>query len=846
MKLLATVAFAALTVYAKNHNDHHKHHHKDLESDFDDNINSCLRKNPPITIRQRAGLDELVVNCTSGQQTSPLQQDLSISLEAASSNVATSVVENFNAWIADTGKTTSQVESITLEGSKSRPAFDFRQDFTPLSHVKFLSISRVRVPEISPNTINFKSLRSLTCRKCNISRLILPETNVLKSVTLDGNPAISLISEKGWSTVTSISLTNNELASFPSWLLNLPSLKYINLRGTSFQSFNLTAAQLDQLNTLMTKKVIRLDTSIASATKCQCGSSAAPTIVTGTYLCACVLGGPSMAPTTTSPPKSPQSSAQTPSPPTTSPSLSTQTALSLQNGGGGSQASNSGATDGGSEPGPSSASTKSSSSKNSTELIVGIVGGIVAVVLVVGIFIFRRHLRKPGQGRDDLAVHLNSSTSTIVLQPPSSMRPSVVVATAPELLTSDPVIEDSSRGNSVVNSGYRVAPEEFVYPPKKLAGTNRYWTSQLREEKVVVRRSHDIADAAELQGFVDSIKFIAQRPHPCLVDFKGVYFDANDGEFCAIVEFMDKRGLGSVLLAPNISLDLTQKRLVAKQVVDAVGYVFDEFESPQLPFCCVNLDLSTKSFLVNAALDCKMNVFQFTKAGCNVPAPPRLGEHKFKWMPPECLAVMDTVECCTLREREPALVFKLGLVLGEIFFRTLCFSPLAKAKGYLGGDTYMLQHVTDTSDDNPLLHPFDWTNVGVFEDDEEGFNLIRACCSRNPHARPSLDALRMHFSPMDPEVIQTASRIFFVEQQEAKDDESVNEDGDGDDDDDAIDERPFKSFVSSSSSRDRLVQSFRSSISFSSRSSMASSQRSDDQSKRVRSSSASSVDRIDL
>ncbi|RHY21991.1 hypothetical protein DYB32_010516 [Aphanomyces invadans] len=399
----------------------------------------------------------------------------------------------------------------------------------------------------------------------------------------------------------------------------------------------------------------------------------------------------------------------------------------------------------------------SSDSSNTIVLVASISGGVVAATLLVGIFLYRRK-GKPGELPNDMAVHLNSS-----LNPPHSSHRGMTLTPLDNTLDFSHGVMDATdigRRNSAANSSFRVPPRDFVYPPQRLAGTKLYWVSKLHDIKVVVRRSHDILDAGMLQGFVDAIKFIAHRPHPCLVAFKGVYFHETDGEFCAIVEYMDKRGLGALVHAPTINLDGTQKHVLAKNVVDAVAFVYSSFESTYNPFCCV-------------------------------------------------------IECCTLHEREAANVYRLGLVLGEIFTRTLCFAPLVHAKGHVGGDMYLMTTARRTGDNDPLLHPFDW-RAAADATDARSLAMIRACCARDPSGRPPLQVVVGHFTNVTSNDLEHASRVFRTMVEDHMTDSDPLETS-ADDSDDDVDEGVFQSFHTTPSlnaTREHLVESFRSSVMF--------------------------------
>ncbi|ETV94062.1 hypothetical protein H310_12094 [Aphanomyces invadans] len=809
-----------------------------------------------ISTRHAKGTDEVVVQCRkhSAQVGHPLRQDISVVLHASpmEATLTTAFVANSTAWV-EPGDAKSAVETLSIRGPKSTPrvSFDFQDDFRSFTRLRALNLYDVAISDLSEDSISFKSLESLTCISCELAFFELPESNVLTSITLNNNPGLEL-SQDGWtdSIASTISLRNNNFTAFPTFLLAIQTLKHLDLRGNVFPPVQVKSKDVKRIEHLVMSQALRLDShdtvqatggSASSLTSqpvapCKCSDDSFPLVISNS-LCLCVRDprpatATSSAPTpsplrtplpSTTPhsaqkqPHSPEPLAASTKPPSNTPSEETESlapatpivGMTTSIPGASSQLSNV-ATKG---PVLFSVGKSSSDSSNMIVLVASISGGVVAATLLVGIFLYRRK-GKPGELPNDMAVHLNSS-----LNPPHSSHRGMTLTPLDNTLDFSHGVMDATdigRRNSAANSSFRVPPRDFVYPPQRLAGTKLYWVSKLHDIKVVVRRSHDILDAGMLQGFVDAIKFIAHRPHPCLVAFKGVYFHETDGEFCAIVEYMDKRGLGALVHAPTINLDGTQKHVLAKNVVDAVAFVYSSFESTYNPFCCVNLVLHTKSFLVNAALECKLNVFQFTQSACRGPDETAvLGAGRMKWLPPELIATRGVIECCTLHEREAANVYRLGLVLGEIFTRTLCFAPLVHAKGHVGGDMYLTTTARRTDDNDPLLHPFDW-RAAADATDARSLAMIRACCARDPSGRPPLQVVVGHFTNMTSNDLEHASRVFRTMVEDHMTDSDPLETS-ADDSDDDVDEGVFQSFHTTPSlnaTREHLVESFRSSVMF--------------------------------
>ncbi|KAF0701411.1 Aste57867_8113 [Aphanomyces stellatus] len=705
-----------------------------------------------VAARHRGGMDQLSVQC-KGRAAAHAALKRKITIDAAQANVTASVAADPSAWTSKKS-TDNVVGSIAIVGpDDTRPSFSLGQDLVMLKHLDKLTITNVHLDELSSNTINFSSLTTLVCINATVARFILPVPNQLHT----------------------ISLYNNSLPSFPVQLLHLREATLIELRGNAFANpVALTPKQLKQLQKLAKRQVLRLDhrpPGTTTSPSCTCPASTTPTMpIADSALCVCLRSSSTSVPSPTNLPMTTAASV-----PTTPSTFDVQTPSS-----------------------PINLAPSPSSSKDSTVLIVSIAAGVLAVILLVMVFVYRRHRRNR---RCYLPQGLGQPLATHGSHPPSSSggRSSMDVTETRRR---------TSLAHTTTTGAFRIPPDEFEYPPRRLAGSRHYWTSTLLDHKVAMRCSHDIHEADQLQGFVDALKFVAQLHHPSLVAFQGVYFHPTDGEFCAVVEYMDKGGLGNVLLSPRVVLDMAQKRLLAKQVVHAVAYVVDTCDCPANPSCCTNLVVQTKSFLVNAALECKLNIFQLALSACRAPPSNAVGAHLLKWLAPECIT--ETVECLPLQDRETIHVYGLGLVLGEIFTRRLCFAALVHAKGHVGGDLYLRLHSTNLSETDPFLHAFDW-RAAAADMDATTLALIRSACARNPAARPSLNAIFTHFSNLDyltavqaSSAFQTSNGLTQEELEEINDEVEVEVvDSDAD----------FRSFHAGSSvTRDRLVQSFRASM----------------------------------
>ncbi|KDO18907.1 serine/threonine protein kinase [Saprolegnia parasitica CBS 223.65] len=380
---------------------------------------------------------------------------------------------------------------------------------------------------------------------------------------------------------------------------------------------------------------------------------------------------------------------------------------------------------------PTAAATKgpatpTSESSSNTGAIVGSIVGVVALVAVV-FFVMYQRKKKRAVRSPDFPDHQDSylGIDSVDGAPKAIKASSPPPATSATTSTSTVVAEPKPRHTESLLT--QLSQRDDLKPlwmdietlkTSAIKGGHNLFSCNVRGQKVALKgMDYPTASVESRADFIRSIHDVCKVQSLSITSISGVCLMNFQTRLCAVSEFMEKGALSAALLDATLVLSNDQKRAMALSLATGLAYLH---ESHQIVFG----HLTSEKALVNAHLECKLNVFELMKREyldtrpCNT----TFGAFEVPYQAPELRALSPPTTTMATD------VYALGVLVAEIFTRDRPCKALYAEKGLVAGDLYLYAHVETPAFDLAALPS------SVAE-------IVRQCWHTNPAKRPRSSAV---------------------------------------------------------------------------------------------------------
>ncbi|KAJ0394901.1 hypothetical protein P43SY_009971 [Pythium insidiosum] len=390
---------------------------------------------------------------------------------------------------------------------------------------------------------------------------------------------------------------------------------------------------------------------------------------------------------------------------------------------------------------PATAADAGKSSSSNTGMIVGIIAGVVVVLFIIGICLWKRkraakHVEQPPQNHSsgghssvpfqsldgtpqysskNSHSHGMSTISTTIATANGTVHASGTHGTASSTRSTD-----MGKWDDPVIVAVRI-PYDAIFKGNLLSrgGFGEVYRGTYRGDTVAIKSllPERRKDLAQIDDFLSEVKLMSTLDHERIVKFIGVAWNSLS-DACMVVEFMENGDLRSVLgrwsSGPEQRLNGfdADKVKIALHIAHALTYLHS------LQPVVVHRDLKSKNVLLDANFDAKLTDFGISRERADATMTAGVGSSL--WMAPEVMLGK--------RYDEKADIFAFGIVLSELDTHQLpYFHAKVSETGQKLPETAILQQVmlgrisvgfTDRAD--PVL-----------------VQLGRECVSLDPKDRPT-------------------------------------------------------------------------------------------------------------
>ncbi|OQS04752.1 kinase [Thraustotheca clavata] len=362
-------------------------------------------------------------------------------------------------------------------------------------------------------------------------------------------------------------------------------------------------------------------------------------------------------------------------------------------------------------PAPTTPVSASSSGTSGTSAlaVIAIILSVVAsfVLIMVAIFWLRRRRMSEIQGRaigDNRGSFTGTRLSNTSIADRRKMSGTVLDA-------------------SLCDTSLSAFPDFLrLTPPKSMTNVkaSRHLLQGVFEERDVVVK-YISKSSKDVDEFIEDLYQVSNIQHVNVVMFIGVASFPRLDEKCvgAVAEFMEKGSLASLLYSKKVVLDEDTEWNMCMDSIAAVQYVHGRNRS--IP------SLSSRKFLVNADMQVKLNIFSLLSYKDLKLAEMNYGSNRLSWKAPEVLR-NDSVD------EYAADIYSLGLLIAEVFTRTVPFVAELKLHGNVGLDLLLIEHA---GNENKMIVPFDMESMMKYPEDLQ--SLLWRCWHFDPSYRPTAE-----------------------------------------------------------------------------------------------------------
>lgn len=219
---------------------------------------------------------------------------------------------------------------------------------------------------------------------------------------------------------------------------------------------------------------------------------------------------------------------------------------------------------------PVKAQTEAKSDSSSTLwIILGIALGCV-VLLVLVCIVYRRKRQ-----RNELPKLTNSVTPSIAIGMGDLAEHPYMELNAPSSCsqtTSDfELLANVADGYiALTRLSYN---DVFLHRMIRVSSRSELWFGEYMDASVIIKKiKSNAASKTVLREFVTEIEHMVELKHARIATFKGAMWDNEGTELCAVVEYVEHGALRDCV-ASSVGLSGAQQLTIARQIVDAVGFL---------------------------------------------------------------------------------------------------------------------------------------------------------------------------------------------------------------------------------------------------------------------------------
>ncbi|EQC31929.1 serine/threonine protein kinase [Saprolegnia diclina VS20] len=366
-------------------------------------------------------------------------------------------------------------------------------------------------------------------------------------------------------------------------------------------------------------------------------------------------------------------------------------------------------------------------SSSNTGAIVGSIVGVVALLAVVFFVMYQRKKKRAVRSPDfpdhqDSYLGIDSVDGAPKAAKASPPPPANSAATSTSTVVAEP--KPRAHTESLLT---QLSQRDDLKPlwmdietlkTSAIKGGHNLFSCNVRGQKVALKGMDYPTASIELRAdFIRSIHDVCKVQSPYITSISGVCLMNFQTRLCAVSEFMEKGALSAALLDATLVLSDDQKRIMALSLASGLAYLHESHK-------IVYGHLTSEKALVNARLECKLNVFELMKREyldtrpCNT----TFGAFEVPYQAPELRTVAPPPTTMATD------VYALGVLIAEVFTRDRPCKALYAEKGLVAGDMYLYAHVETPAFDLGSLPS------GVAQ-------IVRQCWHINPAKRPTSSAV---------------------------------------------------------------------------------------------------------